>query len=254
MRSLQNKVIVFAGAGGIGGATACRLAAEGARLVIGDLDGDAAERAAEKARAQGVDARARPLDLTDESSVAGLFDYAIESFGDIDGLFNVAVAAADTNLGQDTDALEVPLAVWQRTLDVNLTGYLRTIRAALPLLVRRGGGAIVNTISAAAYIGEPTRVSYAVSKAGLAALTRHVATRWGKQGIRCNAVAPGFVPTETSMRYATPEIMDQVLAALPTHRHGHPDDVAGMVAFLLSDDGEWINGQSIAVDGGFTLR
>ncbi len=122
-------------------------------------------------------------------------------------------------------------------------------------MLNRGGGAIVNMSSAAAFQGEPSRPAYATAKAGIGALTRHVASRWGKEGIRCNAVAPGFTATET-IRSAPqwPELEASALRRMRATRVGLPEDVASLVAFLLSDEGAWINGQVINVDGGTILR
>jgi NAD(P)-dependent dehydrogenase (short-subunit alcohol dehydrogenase family) len=122
-------------------------------------------------------------------------------------------------------------------------------------MLRRGGGAIVNTSSAAAFKGEPARPAYAAAKAGINALTRHVASRWGKEGIRCNAVAPGLVLTDTIRN--SPQFDAIQAAALPgvrSSRLGETEDVAAMVAFLLSDEASWVNGQVMSVDGGTILR
>lgn len=124
-------------------------------------------------------------------------------------------------------------------------------------MLARGGGAIVNMSSAAAaaFIGEPTRPAYATAKTGIGALTRHVASRWGKDGIRCNAVAPGFTGTD-EMRSVPqwPELEAAALCGTRSTRVGHPDDIAAMVAFLMSAEGAWVNGQVINIDGGAVLR
>jgi NAD(P)-dependent dehydrogenase (short-subunit alcohol dehydrogenase family) len=254
MSDRPTDVTIFAGAGGIATATAARLGSRGARLIIGDRRLDAATAAAEVANAAGGQAVPFEFNLSDEKSIGALIDAALETFGRIDGLFNVAADVAPSNLEKDTDALDISLDVWEHTLDVNLTGYLLTIRAALPHILAQGGGPILNTISGAAYIGEPTRVAYAVSKAGVSALTRHVARRWGKEGVRCNSIAPGVVLTETAKETVGDELLSQLLEGLPTSRHGMPDDIGAMAALLLSDDGEWINGQSFGIDGGLTMR
>jgi NAD(P)-dependent dehydrogenase (short-subunit alcohol dehydrogenase family) len=154
----------------------------------------------------------------------------------------------------DSDAVDVPLEIYDRTLAVNLRGHLLCTRHAMPALLARGGGALVYTSSGAAFMGEPSRVAYAMAKSGLHALLRHVASRWGKQGIRANAVAPGLVMTETVRRAMSEEACAQVLAITRSPRLGTPEDIAAAVAFLLSDEAEWINGQVISVDGGVTLR
>jgi len=150
--------------------------------------------------------------------------------------------------------LAVSMAIFDRTIEINLRGHVLCTRLALPELLKRGGGVIVYTSSGAAYDPEPTRVSYAVSKAGLHALMRHVAKRWGKDGIRANVVAPGLVLSETAKANVDEALLAKFLAAVPGPRLGKPEDLAATVAFLMSPDGEWINGQVISVDGGTTMR
>jgi NAD(P)-dependent dehydrogenase (short-subunit alcohol dehydrogenase family) len=229
-----------------------RLARHGARVVVGDHRADSARAAAERIAAAGGEAQAQTFDMRDEDSVRALISSAIERCGGLDGIH---VNAADLDaVVHDSDAVDVPLEIVDRTLAVNLRGHLLCTRHAVPALLARGGGAIVYTSSGAAFMGEPTRVAYAIAKSGLHALVRHVASRWGKQGIRANAVAPGLVMTEAVRRAMSEDACAQVLAITRSPRLGRPEDIAAAVAFLLSDDGEWINGQVIAVDGGVTLR
>jgi NAD(P)-dependent dehydrogenase (short-subunit alcohol dehydrogenase family) len=252
MHGFSNKVVVIAGGGnGIGAATALRLAEEGAAVVVGDLDGDGAKAVAERIEISGGRAMAVQFDMTDDASVGALVKAAVDTYGGLD--FMHANAADFSNIFLDTDALNVPLEVFDRTLAVNLRGYLLCTRHALPELLKRHG-AIVYTTSAAAYIGEPERVSYGVSKSGINALMRHVASRWGKEGIRANAVAPGLVVTEKMRGTLPEEFKAYALNLTRSTRLGEPDDIAAMVAFLFSDDSAWINGQVISVDGGATLR
>jgi NAD(P)-dependent dehydrogenase (short-subunit alcohol dehydrogenase family) len=139
-------------------------------------------------------------------------------------------------------------------LEVNLIGYANTCRAVIPLLLEHGGGAIVNTSSGAAFAGEPLRPAYAASKAGVNTLTRHIASRWGKKGIRCNGVSPGMVLSETGRTQMSEEFQAAGLAVTRSTRLGKPSDLAAAVAFLLSDDAEWVNGQTWSIDGGSFLR
>jgi NAD(P)-dependent dehydrogenase (short-subunit alcohol dehydrogenase family) len=255
MRGLQGKAVVVAGgATGIGAASAHRLAAEGARVVVGDLNREGAEATAQSIRDDGGDARPFEFDIADEASAGELFHFATTEFGGIDGLFNVAADLSAETLGRDTNLLDMPLEVWQRTLAVNLTGYLYTMRHALPALLERGGGAIVNTISGLVLNGDPERPAYGASKGAVVTLTLHVASRWGKEGVRCNAVAPGMVLTDHSLRHFTPEQREAVMARVRSPRLGRAEDLAAMVTLLMSRDGEWINGQVIAVNGGTGLR
>jgi NAD(P)-dependent dehydrogenase (short-subunit alcohol dehydrogenase family) len=145
--------------------------------------------------------------------------------------------------------------VWDRVMTVNLRGYVAAMKYAIPKMLGRGGGAIVNMSSAAAFQGEPARPAYATAKAGIGALTRHVASRWGKENIRCNAVAPGFTATETIRSVPQwPELQAGALKRIRGTRVGDPDDIAALVAFLLSSEGAWINGQVVNIDGGTVLR
>jgi NAD(P)-dependent dehydrogenase (short-subunit alcohol dehydrogenase family) len=252
MRRLEDKVIVIAGGGtGIGAGTAARLASEGARVVIGDLSAERAQAVAAKIEASGARAVGRGFDVTDEPTVAALMQTAVEEFGGLDGIqINVADLAVHR---RDTDALSVELAVFDRVMAVSLRGHMLCTRHALPHLLARQGGAIVYTTSAAAFIGEPKRVSYAMAKSGIHALMRHVASRWGKEGVRANAIAPGMVPTEANAG-APPERFERALRGTRSPRLGQPADIAAMVALLMSADGEWINGQMLSVDGGATIR
>lgn len=244
-------MVVAGGAGGIGTATCLRLGEEGAAVVVGDLDGRAAAAVAEQVEAGGGRAVGVEFDIAEESSVASLFSAALDAFGQLDLLHCNAAALDPDTIGRDTDVESIDLAVFDRSLAVDLRGHVLCTRAALPHLRSRGRGAIVYTTSAAAYIGEPERPSYAIAKSGLTALVRHVASRWGKEGIRANAVAPGLVLTP-AVRAGT--MAERVLARLPHTRLGEPSDIAAAVAFLLSDDAEWINGQVLSVDGGTTKR
>jgi NAD(P)-dependent dehydrogenase (short-subunit alcohol dehydrogenase family) len=253
MTETGRKTYIVAGGGsGIGAATVLRLARSGARVVVGDPREDAAQRVATDVARAGGEALAQRFDIVDDASVRALVATAVEHYGGLDGI-HVNAADLDAVL-QDSDAVDVPLEVYDRTMAVNLRGHLLCTRHAVPALLARGGGAIVYTSSGAAFMGEPARVAYAISKNGLHALLRHVASRWGREGIRANAVAPGLVMTDAVRRAMTEEARAQVLAITRSPRLGEPDDIAAAVAFLLSDDAAWINGQVLSVDGGVTLR
>lgn len=253
MRRLEGKVLIVAGGGsGIGAAVAQRLAQEGAAVVVGDLNAAAAEAVAASIVGSGGRASGIGCDISDETAANALVAAAVRDHGGLDGIH---VNAADMQaIRSDGDALQLDLAVFDRTLAVNLRGHLLCTRAALPELLKRGGGAIVYTSSGAADMGEPTRLSYAVSKSGLHALMRHVASRWGKQGIRANAVAPGLVITEQLREHFPENLRQATLAITRSPRLGASEDIAAMVAMLMSADGEWINGQVIGVDGGAMFR
>jgi NAD(P)-dependent dehydrogenase (short-subunit alcohol dehydrogenase family) len=253
MRGLQGKVAVIAGGGtGIGAATAQRLAEEGVSVAIGDINIDAAQTVAARIVAAGGTAIAIKFDVSDDASVKALVDAAVETYGGIDLMH---ANAADLRLClSDTDAVDIALDIFDRTMTVNLRGHLLCTRHAIPALLKRGGGAIVYTSSGAAYVGEPERVAYAISKSGINALMRHVASRWGKDGIRSNAIAPGLVLTEGSRASMDDEAQARMIELGRSPRLGRPADIASMVAMLMSDDGDWINGQVLSVDGGITMR
>ena len=249
------RIIVFGSATGIGAATVNRLAAEGARVCAADIN---AEGAAKVAGEAGGETFATFVDISDEASVKTAVDAAVERFGGLDGAH---INAADLRvIMDDSDALELDLAVFDRTIAVNLRGHLLCTRAVLPHLLKNEAGAIVYTSSGSAYGAEPTRPSYAMSKAGLNALMRHVAKRWGKEGVTANVLAPGFTLTgemKVQMEANASEAKkwsDYFMGRTPHTRLGEPEDHAGVVAMLLSDDGRWINGTIIDVNGGSLMR
>lgn len=252
MRRLEGKSIVIAGGGtGIGRGTAYRLAAEGAGVVVGDLSGENAEKVAAQIRSDGGKAVGVAFDLTDEPTIARLMQAAVDEYGGLDGAH---INAADLKAHRfDTNALEIDMEIFDRVVAVNLRGHLLATRHALPHILERGGGALVYTSSAAAYLGEPKRMSYAMTKSGTHALMRHVASKWGKQGVRANVLCPGMVKTEANEN-APESRFEGALKGTRSVRLGTPDDLAAMVAHLMSADGEWINGQVFSIDGGATIR
>jgi NAD(P)-dependent dehydrogenase (short-subunit alcohol dehydrogenase family) len=254
LQGLTDKVaVVVGGATGIGAATAARLGGEGCRVVVGDVAKDAAQLTAERIAAAGGTAINVAFDLADPDSVADLIHTAATTYDGVDLLFNVG--ADMSAIRADTDVVDIDFDVWDRVMAVNLRGYVAAMKYAIPRMLGRGGGAIVNMSSAAAFQGEPARPAYATAKAGIGALTRHVASRWGKEGVRCNAVAPGFTATEDIRSVPQwPELQAAALKRIRGTRVGDPDDIASLVAFLLSEEGAWINGQVVNIDGGTVLR
>lgn len=248
MHGLQGKVVVIAGGGAIGSATAERLVLGGARVVVGDLDATHAQALAERLREAGGECLGVGVDIADEHSVRELVGMAVAEYGGLDALH--ANAADLSIINDDTNVLDEPLEIFDRTIRVNLRGHWLCTRVALPELLKRGGGSLIYTTSAAAAMGEPVRPAYAVSKAGIEALMRHVATQWGKQGVRANAVAPGLVVAPHILDNLTPEFRESILRITRSPRLGRPADIASMVAMLVSDEGEWITGQVLGVNGG----
>lgn len=251
---LTDRAIIVVGAGtGIGAATVERLCAEGARVCVADVNLAAAQTLAERMAAAGHEAHAIEVDIAQEEAVIACFADALARLGGLDG---VHVNAADLRtIFADTDALSLDLATYDRTMAVNLRGHLLCTRAALPHLLESRHGAIVYTSSGASVAGEPERPSYAASKSGLNALMRHVASKWGKQGLTANCVAPGFVMTPEMIAGGAvpPDWIDHCIAETRSTRLGKVEDIAAMVALLLSEDGRWINGQVIHVNGGALL-
>lgn len=251
MEQLKNKVVLLSGgASDIGEATALLLAQEGASVAIGDVDLEGAQAVADEITGAGGRAFAAACDVRSEASVATFVDRAASTFGGIDCLDH---NAAWSHPRLDTEAEDIDLGIWARVMDTNARGALLLARHAIPKMIERGGGSIVNISSGTSTIGESTRVAYGVSKAAVNQLTRHLATRYGRAGIRANAIAPGFILTETASTQVPEEVQARLAAANPTRRLGLPEDIAKVVVFLFSEAASYINGQVLHVDGGHQI-
>lgn len=250
---LEGKSILVAGAGGIGNALAARYAFEGAKVVLGDLDRAAADEAVDAIVAAGGTALAVTLDGSDEKSVSLAVAAASGANGGLDGLHVNFASMVDSN--PEMAILELPLEVYDETMRVNARGAYLCTRAALPALLARGGGAILYTSSAAAHTGGNAYVSYAMSKSATHALMRHVARRYGPQGVRANALAPAMTLHAKLETELPAELVSKLIApAAINTRPGRPADIAAMSALLMSDEGSYVTGQVISVDGGLTMR
>jgi NAD(P)-dependent dehydrogenase (short-subunit alcohol dehydrogenase family) len=238
----------------MGAETARRLASEGAKVVVGDLNVPGAEETAAGIVAAGGTASAVAFDLGDEDSISALMQTAVSAYGGLDHLYASATDRRDEVIANDTDALTIDLELWHHILRVDLGGYLLLCRAAIPHMLERGAGGIVLTTSEGTFSTLPKWVAYQTAKSGAIGLMHHVAGRWGKEGIRCNAVSPLAIMTGSHIRATTPALTESLLARVPTPRLGMPSDVAGVVAYLLSEDAGWVNGHIISVNGGSSPR
>ncbi len=251
MRGLSGKVGIVAGGGrGIGAATAKRLASEGAAVFIGDLMGDWAREIADAIKASGGKAIGVDLDGTSAESQAAIVAAAKAEFGGLD--FYHSNLAGGTE--GDIDALNCPVDVLEKSFAINTKSHFLATQAALPAILERGGGAMIYTSSGAASGGAPWQVAYPMMKNAIHALARHVAAKYGKQGIRANVICPGLVLTEAVKQHLTDDYVERGLKAIPHTRLGQPEDIAAAVTFLASDDGAWVNGQVWHVNGGAQMR
>ncbi|MCX5192446.1 SDR family oxidoreductase [Streptomyces sp. NBC_00249] len=249
MRRFEGYGVLITGAGrGIGAETARRLAGEGARVLVTDLEEDRAQKVAAGLREGGATAGALRCDVAERASVEAAVAHAVRSFGTLDVLVNNAYAChADAPLFEDESD-----EVWQRDLDVTLTGAYRCARAALPHLAaapgRRGSIVGIGSVNGEQDFGNH---AYSAAKAGLAGLTRTLAGHAAPRGVRVNLVAPGTVRTDAWAGH--PAGLEAAAAHYPLGRVGRPEDIAAAVAFLASADAAWITGVTLPVDGGILI-
>lgn len=254
-RFTDKVAIVTGGGSGIGRATALLLASEGARVTVADIAESAAAKVVAEIESAGGSARTHVVDVADPDAVAAMVADTVRAFGGLDILHNNA-AALDRNR-VDQDVVTMDLATWERVMAVNLTGPMLGCRFAIPHMLERGGGAIVNTASAAAFYGSHSLAAYGTSKAGVVALTRYVATAYGERGIRCNAIAPGVVVAREAQEALGGPMGDRLRRYSTSHlvgRLGYPEEIAAAVAYLASDDAAFVTGEVLRIDGGFTAH
>ena len=244
---LAGRVAVITGAAsGIGLATARRLRAEGATIVVGDIDPKTGEPVADE-----LDGLFVAVDVSDEGQVDNLFDAAAAAYGSVDIAFNNAgISPPDDDLIENTE-----LPAWQKVQDVNLKSVYLCCRAALRHMVPAGKGSIINTASFVAVMGSATsQISYTASKGGVLAMSRELGVQFARQGIRVNALCPGPVntPLLQELFAKDPERAARRLVHVPMGRFAEPEELAAAVAFLASDDSSFITGATFLVDGGIS--
>jgi NAD(P)-dependent dehydrogenase (short-subunit alcohol dehydrogenase family) len=249
---LTGKIAIVTGAAqGIGAATARLLAARGATVVVADVLADQAEAVAQSIRDSGGQAESIAFDLTVEGDIAAAIADIAVRHGRIDILHNNAAIQSDSQRARDLDVVNLDTAAWDMAMAVNARGPMLMCKYVVPHMIKHGGGSIINSTSGFGLLGETTLTGYGASKAALLNLSRFVATQYGKQGVRSNTIAIGFVLTETAIATTPQVVKDILLSHHLTPECGTPEQVAEVVAFLASDASSFITGATIPVDGGF---
>lgn len=251
MFDLTGKAVFITGANsGIGLAIAKTFAARGARVMIAARNTEKNARAVEAIEAAGGVAQAVEADISDKAACQEAVDACVDRFGSLDVLVNNA-GISIRKMPQ-----EYSLEEWNRVLTTNLTGTFLCSQIAHPIMKRNKGGRIINIASLMAVFGTPLSAPYSASKGGVVQLTKSLATAWADDGIRVNAIIPGFIETEltASLKEQLPHLYDQVVARTPAGRWGRPDDLTGLAVFLASEASAFITGAAIPVDGGYLIR
>lgn len=242
------RVIVTGGASGIGAAAARAFAAEGARVVIADLQ-PKGEAVAARIRDAGGQAVFQHTDLSVAADCAALVERAVSAYGGLDIAFNNGAVAGAGRLAADE-----PEDSWDRIVGINLKSVYLSMKYEIPAMLESGGGVIVNTSSIAGFFGEPGAASYSASKHGVIGLTRTAALDYIRKGIRINALCPGGTDTEMLAQWMkNPDIAAKVLAAQPIGRLAAPEEIAAAALFLASDAASFVVGHALVVDGGLTV-
>ncbi|MEV0379610.1 SDR family oxidoreductase [Nonomuraea sp. NPDC050643] len=245
----DGRVALVTGAGsGIGAACAARLAAEGACVGVLDLRAASARGTAAAIRSHGGTAMALTCDVSDEKQVEEAVSTLVASFGRVDVLHSNAAALDPAVYGRDRDLDDLDVAVWDRTMEVNLRGAMLMVKHTVPAMP--DGGAIVLTSSVSALVGDTMHAAYGASKAALIGFTRYVATTYGARGVRCNAVAPALVLTPAAQRALSPAQLADKAAERLLPWPCTVEDVANLVAFLACDESRCVTGQTLVIDSG----
>ena len=252
MKKLVNKVALITGASsGIGKAVAERFVKEGAKVVIADRDYEKACKFASSMRDNQYHAEAVEFEAQDLHSAAKIVDKSIELFGSIDCLVN---NVGGSNLSKDKNVEELDIKYFDEVLHVNLRSMIATAQAALPYMKSSRQGTIVNVASIGGMLGDFRGTLYGISKAGVINLTRYIATQYGQYGIRCNGVAPGLVLTPAAINNLSASEREIFLKYNTLPYAGSPEDIAGIITFLASEDARYLSGQTIIADGGMSCH
>ncbi|MGK0741909.1 SDR family NAD(P)-dependent oxidoreductase [Leucobacter sp. Z1108] len=247
--ALDERIAIVTGGGnGIGERSAHTLASRGAQVIVLDPDVANAQRVVDDITKQGGRAELIGTDATNEDEVQAALEVIVQRHGRIDILNNNAAVLALTT--GDLSVIDTPHDHFIEALRANLGGPYLMCHHVIPIMLRNGGGSIVNIASVSGMFGEPNLTAYGIAKAGVIQLTRAIAAQFGPQGIRCNAVAPSYVTTPNNEIYAPPELSEAYLRCTPTGRLSAPQDIAEVVAFLASESARQINGHTLPVDGG----
>ncbi|MBG6463838.1 SDR family oxidoreductase [Pseudomonas aeruginosa] len=252
MQRLEAKVAVLTGAGsGIGRASALMFAAQGARVVVPDLQEEAALAVAQESAEAGGSAIARRVDVGVEDDLRRMVADTRQAFGQIDVLFNNAVNKNPATV-RDVDFLAFNEELFHRNMRVNVLGGVLACKHALPHMLERGQGSIIFTSSTSSIAGEVAQFSYGASKAALNWYVQSIAATFGKRGVRCNAILPGVIRTPAMESWANAAMQTAFLDIHNVPRLGEPEDIAGMALYLASDESRYVNGALLRVDGGMS--
>ncbi|MFF1942857.1 SDR family NAD(P)-dependent oxidoreductase [Rhodococcus qingshengii] len=252
MNRLESKSVVITGAAsGIGRAAAQLMAAEGAKVLVADLDPARAEEAAVAIRETGGNAVGFGVDVMNEDSLAAMIEKAVTEFGGINVLCN---HVGGSNPRKDLDLLRMDLDEWDRVMSLNVRSTVVASRLAIPHMNSAGGGSIVNTASVGGLIGDSLQSAYGSAKAAVIRLTQYIAVQYGANGVRCNAVAPGAIMTPALVDNIPADVIDGLKQANALSYLGEPEDIAHAMVYLASDESRYMTGQTLVVDGGLTSK
>ena len=246
---MAGKVAFVTGAGsGIGRATAKMFAARGYSVAIADVVEQGGRETEDMVRAAGGEGFSIRCDVADDASVKAAVEATVARYGGLDAAFNAAGIGGEVGLA----TADCTMDNWHRIMAINLTGVWHCMRHQIPAMLASGGGAIVNCASTAGITGAQFCGAYSAAKHGVVGLTKTGALEYGQQGVRINAVCPGMIRTPMTQVEGMKEVCDTLSVTSPAGRMGEPEEIAGAVLYLCSDDASFVNGQALAVDGALT--